>query len=84
MGHFLKETFVMERLKLRNFGFWFSYYYFYGQGLPVAEEDLDLGTHSNKLIRSHGRSKDADIGFFSFLSPRAMAAEDVIGLFHWR
>jgi hypothetical protein len=34
MGHFLKETFVMERLKLRNFGFWFSYYYFYGQVCP--------------------------------------------------
>jgi hypothetical protein len=34
MGHFLKETFVMERLKLRNLGFWFSYYYFYGQVCP--------------------------------------------------
>ena len=34
MGHFLKETFVMERLNLRNFGFWFSYYYFYGQVCP--------------------------------------------------
>ena len=33
MGHFLKETFVMERLKLRNLGFWFSYYY-YGQVCP--------------------------------------------------
>ena len=39
MNHFLKETFVMERLKLRNFGFWFSYYYFYGQVCPVAEEN---------------------------------------------
>jgi hypothetical protein len=35
MDHFLKEPFVMERLKLRNFGFWFSYYYyFYGQVCP--------------------------------------------------
>jgi hypothetical protein len=24
----------MERLTLRNFGFWFSYYYFYGQVCP--------------------------------------------------
>jgi hypothetical protein len=34
MGHFFKETFVMERLKLRNFSIWFSYYYFYGQVCP--------------------------------------------------
>jgi hypothetical protein len=34
MGHFLKETFVMDSMKLRNFGFWFSYYYFYGQVCP--------------------------------------------------
>jgi len=33
MDHFFKETFVMERLKLRNFGFWFSYY-IYGQVCP--------------------------------------------------
>ena len=34
MSHFLKETFVMESMKLRNLGFWFSYYYFYGQVCP--------------------------------------------------
>lgn len=34
MGHFLKETFVMDSMKLRNLGFWFSYYYFYGQVCP--------------------------------------------------
>jgi len=34
MIHFLKETFVMDSMKLRNFGFWFSYYYFYGQVCP--------------------------------------------------
>lgn len=34
MDHFLKETFVMDSMKLRNLGFWFSYYYFYGQVCP--------------------------------------------------
>jgi hypothetical protein len=24
----------MDRMKIRNFGFWFSYYYFYGQVCP--------------------------------------------------
>jgi len=34
MRHFLKESFVMDGKSIRNFGFWFSAYYFYGQVCP--------------------------------------------------
>jgi len=33
MGQFLKESLVMDSTHIRNFGFWFSYY-FYGQVCP--------------------------------------------------
>lgn len=34
MNHFLKGFSVMDSGNIRNFGFWFSTYYFYGQVCP--------------------------------------------------
>ena len=34
MNHFLKESLLMDSTNIRNFSFWFSYYYFYGQVCP--------------------------------------------------
>ena len=34
MGHFLKGFLVMDSTHIRNFSFWFSTYYFYGQVCP--------------------------------------------------